>query len=427
MSEFNNDDRDGSYRNNYNPNYGREIVYGYSQGPHRRGGRGGGPWLTATLVLVAFLAGALMVRYIPAFGPAAATAGPTARPTAPAALHTAEASLPPIGGKLTVPLEAGDIPAIARAVGPAVVGVVNKAGGFMWMDPGAGSGQEQEQGTGSGVIISADGYVVTNYHVIEGAESISVTLPGGKEVDAKLVGADAQTDLAVLKIEEAGLTAAPIGNSDIMEVGQAVIAIGNPLGKELAGTVTMGILSARDRELIVDGYKYNLFQTDAAINPGNSGGALVNMAGELIGINNLKSVSAGTDAYGNTISAEGIGFSIPINDAMPIIGQLIAEGYIPRPMLGIDVSVDVTAAMARRYDVPQGVYLRSIAPGGPLARANIRKGDIITEIDGTGVTSIANVNGVLAGYKIGDTVKVTFWRESRGFLVADVTLEGSSK
>jgi serine protease Do len=307
-------------------------------------------------------------------------------------------------------------------VGPAVVGVVNKAKGLGWNNTGG----DVEQGSGSGVIISTDGYIVTNNHVIAGADSVSVTLPGGKEVDAKIVGADEQTDLAVLKIEETGLTAAPIGDSNGMQVGQTVIAIGNPLGEELAGTVTMGILSARDRELIVDGYKFKLFQTDAAINPGNSGGALVNMKGELVGINNLKSVSAGTDEYGMPISAEGIGFAIPINDAMPVIQQLITNGYIPRPMLGIESSQEINARTAQRYNVPQGILLRALTQGGPAEKAGIQAGDILTEIGGTAVTTLADMNTALMQHNVGDTVKVKVWRNGSD-MTLDVILEGRTK
>jgi serine protease Do len=435
MSEFNQDDN-GGYRNSHNPNWSRGAIYGYEQYPRgRRGGGRGSPWLTAALVLAAFLAGALTVRYLPVFQPntQAQTAGPSAAATATPGLAAAmvsapQTSPPALGGEPVAAGQNSSIPAIAKAVGPAVVGVVNKAaGGFPWGGPGSASGGEQAQSTGSGVIISADGYIVTNNHVISGADSVSVTLPGGAEVDAQIVGADEQTDLAVLKIAETGLTAAPIGNSDLMEVGQSVIAIGNPLGEELAGTVTMGILSARDRELVVDGYKFKFFQTDAAINPGNSGGALVNTAGELIGINSSKSTSAGVDEYGNNISAEGIGFAIPINDAMPIIQQLIADGYIPRPMLGIEVTTEISERMARYYDVPQGIYLRSVTPGGPLDRAGVREGDILTEIGGTAVTSIAGMNAVLSEHKVGDTLQVKVWRDGRGSMTLDVTLDGKTK
>jgi serine protease Do len=405
---------------------------------HQESRNGGGKgWKIATLVLASFLAGALLMRYLPLGGSGSAVE-PTALMTAvPAAYHGTEASdetiapsdtaapsatVPALGGTSVTQGKEIDIPTIAKAVGPCVVGVLNKAKG-MTEDSLNG---EVTQGSGSGVIITTDGYIVTNNHVISGADSVSVTLPGGKEVEAKIIGADEQTDLAVLKIDATGLTAAPIGNSDEMQVGQTVIAIGNPLGTELAGTVTAGILSARDRVLVVDGYKFKLFQTDAAINPGNSGGALVNTKGELIGINNLKSVSAGTDEYGQTISAEGIGFAIPVNDAMPVIKQLIADGYIPRPMLGIDSVQEITDRMASRYRVPVGILLRSLTQGGSAEKAGIRAGDILTKIDGKAVATLAEVNTILTDHKIGDKVQISIWRDNNDQTV-EVTLEGNQK
>jgi serine protease Do len=387
--------------------------------------------LAGALVVTGAAAGVLLVRYLPDSGvrqwlenrPAAPTA--TAAPDDSNAVKSPSPTLPQIGGDNPLTLAGDvDIPAIVNADGPAIVGVLNKAKGQFNFGRD-GNQDDDTQGSGSGVIISADGYVVTNNHVIAGADEISVVLAGGEEVDAKLIGADAQTDLAVLKIEKTGLAVIPFGNSDNTQVGETVLAIGNPLGTELAGTVTAGIISAKNRQITIDGYTYTLMQTDAAINPGNSGGALVNMKGELIGINSLKSTSAGTDSYGNSISAEGIGFAIPINTAKPIIEQLIREGGIKRPVLGIS-PYEITADQAEFYRTPEGVGIVDVTENGPAMKAGLQAGDIITEFDGKEVKTLADVRNVLNEHEIGDTVKMKVYRSDTGkTLTVDVTLGNS--
>ncbi|MGI6114410.1 MAG: S1C family serine protease, partial [Mahellales bacterium] len=258
---------------------------------------------------------------------------------------------------------------IAQRVGPAVVGVTNKVTMFNnFME----NSIEAEQGTGSGIVISEDGYIVTNNHVIEGATNIGVVLPGGKQVEAQLIGQDSRTDLAVLKVKAEGLTAAKLGDSDKIRPGELAVAIGNPLGHQLAGSVTVGVISAVGRTLQVDGKTLNLIQTDAAINPGNSGGALVNKKGEVIGINTLKQAAVGV---------EGIGFAIPINDAKPIIKQLIDYGYISRPGIGIWGS-EITEQAAKEYKVPVGILIRRVVVDGAAAKAGIVPGDIIIKMEG---------------------------------------------
>jgi serine protease Do len=217
----------------------------------------------------------------------------------------------------------------------------------------------------------------------------------------------------------------PFGNSENVQVGETVLAIGNPLGTELAGTVTAGIISATNRKLQVDGYNYKLLQTDAAINPGNSGGALVNMQGELIGINQLKSIFAGSDNSGNSIAAEGIGFAIPINDAKPIIEQLIRDGGIPRPVLGISTQ-EITADQASFYKVPQGIGIVSLSDNGPAMKAGLQAGDIITDMDGTKTAALGDIRNILNKHKAGDTVKVKVYRSSDSKeYTYDVTLGNS--
>ncbi len=380
--------------------------YPYEQRYHRprKSGRG---WVSATLLLLGFLLGIVVTRALP-----------TARVGAPQVTVTAlvTATGPAATAVPMIPGAQADIPAIARSVGPAVVAVVNL--GSDWR-----TGMEDtEQGSGSGVILSADGTIVTNYHVIQGASRLQVILNGGRTVDARVLGADQQSDLAVLKIEADGLAAVALGDSDAVEVGQTVIAIGSPLGTELAGTVTAGIVSAANRDLIMDGYKFTMIQTDAAINPGNSGGALVNARGQLIGINSVKTVSAGTDEYGNNIAAEGIGFAIPINTARPIIEQLIRDGVIRRPDVGLMAAREITAEEAQFYNVPQGVMIRRLRSGGPAARSGMRNGDIVTAIGDTPVTTISALQDAVQSHAIGDTVAVKVWRSGREQSF-DVTLD----
>ena len=382
----------------------------------RHHGKGTG-WMIATMVLVAFLAGALIMKYLPG-GASGAVLGETATPEAArtaklTATATAEptpaATLPQIGGENNLLLlDNIDIPAIVKADAPAVVGVLNKV-------KGRGLTAEATMGSGSGVIISADGYIVTNNHVVEGASSVYVVLSDGSEIKAEIVGADAQSDLAVLKIDKTGLAAIPLGDSDKLQVGDPVVAIGNPLGDdELAGTVTHGIISGKNRKISIDGYTYTVLQTDAAINPGNSGGALVNAKGELVGINNAKDSGA-----------EGIGFAIPINVAKPVIEQLIRDGGIPRPMMGI-TPFDISEDQADFYNVPVGVAISALMENGPAAKAGLREGDIITEFDGQKVKTLMELRDVMNKHAVGDTVKVKVYRDqTREDLTVDLTL-GSS-
>ena len=223
-------------------------------------------------------------------------------------------------------------------------------------------------GAGSGVIFTNDGYIVTNNHVIEGSNAIEVTLNNGDVYAASLIATDSKTDLAVIKIETTGLTAAILGDSDALVVGEDAIAIGNPLG-ELGGTVTNGIISALDREVTVEGQKMNLLQTNAAINPGNSGGGLFNAKGELIGIVSAK--SSGTDI-------EGLGFAIPVNDVKEVVVQLIEKGYVAgRPALGVSV-IDINSIqLAMQYGVSQyGVYIAEVLEGSAAEKAGLQSGDM---------------------------------------------------
>ena len=269
------------------------------------------------------------------------------------------------------------------------------------------------EGAGSGVVITEDGYIITCAHVIDGASAVTVTLTNGTKYDAKIIGKDTQTDIAVIKIEpENSLISAIVGNSDSLVLGEPAIAIGNPLGM-LGGSVSNGIISALDREITVEGNSYKLLQTNAAINPGNSGGGLFNINGELIGVVNAKS-------SGSTI--EGLGFAIPINYAIDIAEQLMDKGYITgRPVLGVNI-FNYTAnssymeirnsefAAILNYLDDYGVYFLEYSLG---QTGDLQFGDRIIAIDGTPVSALANVKALLQdNYSVGDEVEITVVRKT---------------
>lgn len=269
-------------------------------------------------------------------------------------------------------------------------------------------------GAGSGVIITADGYILTNNHVIEDSNKITVTLRDGTQYEATLVGTDTQTDLAVIKIEADGLQPAVFGNSDDLKVGEQAIVIGNPLG-QLGGSVTSGIISALDREITIDGQVMTLLQTDAAVNPGNSGGGLFNAKGELVGIINAK--SSGEDV-------EGIGFAIPSNTAKSVADELMKNGYVSgRASLGISVVQidDAQTAMMYRVDTV-GVYILSVNEGSGAEKAGLQAGDRIITINDTEVLETADITSVLSTLSVGDTVTLTISRNGK-IGTATVTLQ----
>ncbi|SCJ89167.1 S1C family serine protease [Neobittarella massiliensis] len=288
---------------------------------------------------------------------------------------------------------------IAATVSDSVVGITTES-----VQMGQRLQQYVSQGAGSGVIISADGYIVTNNHVIDGAQKITVTLKDGTEYAATLVGTDAETDLAVLKIDAKDLKPAVMGSSGDLQVGQFALAIGNPLG-ELGGTVTDGIISALDREVEIDGQTMTLLQTNAAINPGNSGGGLFDSSGSLIGIVNAKSSGTGI---------EGLGFAIPIDTARPVIEELINSGHVSgRIDTGLALLDISDAQTAMQYRVSQtGVYVQQVT-GANAQRAGIQAGDLILQVNGTDVATASEVNKVLSGSKVGDTVKLTIYRSGQ--------------
>lgn len=259
---------------------------------------------------------------------------------------------------------------------------------------------------GSGFVISQDGYILTNYHVIEGATAIQVAFADGRTYDATLVGGESPNDIAVLKIEAEDLTPVVLGDSDNLVVGEQVCAIGNPLG-ELTYTLTAGYVSARDRSITMsDGTVMNMLQTDTAINSGNSGGPLFNMYGQVIGITTAK--YSGTS--GSSATIEGIGFAIPINDVLGIVTDFMKYGYVTgRPYMGI-LNPSDTADYAQRFGWPVGVYVNDVEEGSCAEAAGIRRGDIITKIDDTEITGVSQLTSVKNSYRAGDTVKVEVYR-----------------
>ncbi|MDQ0338049.1 serine protease Do [Caldalkalibacillus uzonensis] len=286
-----------------------------------------------------------------------------------------------------------DITEVVEKVSEAIVGVVNIQQTTDFFQQNI---RDVERGTGSGVVFEKkDGraYIVTNYHVIEGAKEVEISLGDGERVSAELVGADALTDLAVLSIDGHVTTVAQFGNSDAIRTGEPAIAIGNPLGLEFSRTVTMGIISAKERSIEVqNGWELNVIQTDAAINPGNSGGALVNIAGQVIGINSLKIAEYGLQSGSLGFSGtpiEGMGFPIPINDAVPVIENLMAYGKVLRPYMGIQL-LDLASIDSYHWqetlklpsDVNQGVVVTAVEPLSPADKAGLKERDVIVAING---------------------------------------------
>ena len=277
------------------------------------------------------------------------------------------------------------------------------------------------EGNGSGVIISTDGYILTNNHVISGAEKISVRLRNGEEYDAELIGKDSKTDIAIIKIDAKNLTAAKIGDSAKAFVGDFVLAIGNPLGK-LGGTVTYGYISALEREITIDGSTMNLMQFDAAVNPGNSGGGLFNINGELIAV-----VSAKSTGY----DVEGLGFAIPVNDVSTVIKDLLTHGYATnRPFLGVSLE-DSMYSNNNSYggmfgffyqQIQYGASVHEVVENSPAEKAGIKKGDIIVSINGKVISSSSEATSEISNYNVGDKIEIGIIRESRTKTV-EATLE----
>lgn len=266
--------------------------------------------------------------------------------------------------------------------------------------------QTQAAAAGSGFILSADGYILTNYHVVEDSNSITVSLYDGTEYDATLVGCDESNDIAVLKIDAEGLTPVVLGDSDNLNVGDQVVAIGNPLG-ELTFSLTTGVVSALNREVTLSSnVTMNLIQTDCAINSGNSGGALFNLYGEVIGITNAKYSSSSSSSEA---SIDNIGFAIPLNHVKNIVKSIIETGSITKPYIGVTVSS--VSSEAQGYGLPTGAAVRSVEADSPAAKAGLEENDIITEVDGTAITSSTELVNYVGEKTPGDELTFKVYRQ----------------
>ena len=292
--------------------------------------------------------------------------------------------------------------AIYEQVSPAVVSIVNyqHTGFFRQLQPSSGSGV---------IFDSKNGYIVTNYHVVAGADRLEVIVQGEHEYEGQLVGGDEQTDLAVIKIKADNLPEAVFGDSDQLRVGELAVAIGSPLGVSFDRSATVGIISDLNRQISVAGatgqeINLNVIQTDAAINPGNSGGALVNSRGEVIGINSVKVGRA---------DVEGMGFAIPINDAKPIIQQLLEKGHVSRPFIGIYNYQVISEQLAQWYDLPEGIWVGGIVRGGPAEKAGMQVEDIIIRIQDRNIKTAADLQSVLKTLKPGDQIVVRIVRKGQ--------------
>ena len=298
---------------------------------------------------------------------------------------------------------------VAKTVGPCVVGITNKAVARDWFN-----NPVQTEGVGSGVIFKSDGYIVTNNHVIENAKELVVSLSDGRTFSGKLIGADSLTDIAVIKIDADNVPSATFGDSDNVVVGEPAIAIGNPLGLEFQGSVTVGVISALNRTLEISDRRIKLLQTDAAINPGNSGGALVNADGMVIGINSAKIGASGV---------EGMGFSIPINTVQNIINELMDKGYVARPFLGV-TAFDKQTALRYGYqlNIEKGVYIFRVSLDAAAGKAGLERGDVILSLDGKETNSVTELRNIIAEHKVGDKIKVRYLRDKKEHDI-EITLE----
>ena len=353
------------------------------------------PWL-AVVIVGAVIGGGLVMGYGPYFfgksvpDAVGAIRNDVSSPTAKAALSAARNT---------------PIVRAAQLVGPSVVGITNKA----YVNDMFNRRMLVERGSGSGVIYDSSGHIVTNYHVVAEAQELVVSLADGRTVSGRVQGIDPATDLAVVKIDPAGIQPARFGDSDSLQVGEPAIAVGNPLGLELKGSVTAGVISALNRTLDIGERRFRLIQTDAAINPGNSGGALANADGEVVGINSIKIAVGGV---------EGIGFAIPFNTAKPIIQSLIEKGRVIRPYLGV-VAFDKNTAQRYGYqlNIEKGLFVFRIVPGSPADRAGLRVGDVILKLAGKDTDSLVELRSVIEAQGVGANIPVLIARVGEQFTV----------
>lgn len=321
-----------------------------------------------------------------------------------------QGTLVPYMNEVLPPESDSSIVNIAKSIGPSVVSVYNNKKVSSELNIFYSAEDGIVTGLGSGIIYGADDeyyYIMTNSHVVEGADSLAVNFVGDIKTEAKLVGKDSVNDIAVVKVQKAKLTEetkasihiAPLGDSDRIEVGQLAIAIGTPATEALNNTVTTGIISAVERNITIGGHTMKVIQTDAAINPGNSGGALVGPSGEVIGMNVAK-----------TVNTEGIGFSIPINKVKEVVADLMENGSVLRPGLGI-TGIEVSSSSASLYDLPIGVYIESVMKGGSADLAGIEAKDVLIQFEGEMITTMTQLKTLIAQKRVGDLVEVKVIRD----------------
>ena len=265
----------------------------------------------------------------------------------------------------------------------------------------------QTASAGSGFVLTKDGYIVTNYHVVKDADTVKVTMYNGDTYDAKYVGGDEDYDIAVIKVQAEDLQSVTVGDSSILNVGDHVLAVGNPLG-ELTFSMSGGMVSSVNRAINVDGTPFNMIQTDTSINPGNSGGPLFNQYGEVVGI-----VSAKYSSTSGSESVEGLGFAIPINDVLAMIQDIMTNGYVSnKAYLGATIgTLNASMAQQYRYDITEGAFVYSVEDGGPADQAGLQLGDVITAIDDTEITSLDDLTAARKSYTAGDTSTLTVYRQ----------------
>lgn len=430
--------------NNYPYNYGSQGGYPYDmqggqpqtpQQPNNRNNRGkkkrgiGG---VIAGVACGVVAGALVMGYV--IMPNLPAGKKSAETTAVPAAAVEESSVPSqeagteIGGA-AISIENTDNPVvdIAEAASKSVVSIELYTRSYV-------SGQQpidQAVGAGSGFVISDDGHILTNNHVVEGANRIMVVTQDGKEYEAEVIGSDPTTEVALIRAEGLDLPALPLGNSEELRVGEQVVAVGNPINESLTGTVTVGYVSGVNREMDLNdtGTTVPMIQTDAAINPGNSGGPLFNTKGEVIGITTMKTVYAGISESGSAIAAEGIGYAVPINTAKEVSEYLLTTGSVPVPVKpGIGFTYrEVSAEDAQMWGVPEGIMIASVAPGSPAEREGLREYDVIVQIDGVDLANGTEVPS-FSGRNVGDIVSAQVWRNGQvyemNFELADLNQLG---
>ena len=357
---------------------------------------------TAFFLLCCFLLGAAGAGIAWQLGPdtGGAAAGQTTVITQPI-LHSASSGM-----------ASNDAAVYAAAVNSVVsINTTSQAGVNIFGQP------VQAASSGSGFILSSDGYILTNYHVVQNASAVEVTTYSGDIFQAQVVGGDADYDIAVLKVDASGLQSAALGDSATLSVGDRVLAIGNPLG-ELTFSMSGGMVSSVNRAINVSGTPFHMIQTDTSINPGNSGGPLLNTAGEVVGIVSAKYSSS------NGKTVEGIGFAIPINDVRAMVQDIIDNGYVTnKAYLGVTAGT-INAQMARQAGLSQGVYLYAVAPGGAAAAAGLQAGDVVTQIDGTDIQSMTDLSAAEKSYSAGDTAQFTV---IRGGQTVQVTVTWGAK